>query len=105
MIRRPPISTRTDTRFPSTTLFRSARPRLRIQRAAQFDHVPGRVPDRFVAVDDAGAAQAHVATRDRKSTRLNSVTNAHLVCRLLLEKKKNKHATTAPIRRPTDDNK
>src|SRR3546814_7146949 len=26
--------------------------------------------------------------RDRKSPRLNSVTNAHLVCRLLLEKKK-----------------
>src|SRR3546814_5676495 len=26
---------------------------------------------------------------DRKSTRLNSVTNAHLVCRLLLEKKNN----------------
>src|SRR3546814_6661067 len=25
---------------------------------------------------------------DRKSTRLNSVTNAHIVCRLLLEKKK-----------------
>src|SRR3546814_10917461 len=30
---------------------------------------------------------------DRKSTRLNSITNAHLVCRLLLEKKK-KSATT-----------
>src|SRR3546814_2185224 len=27
---------------------------------------------------------------DRKSTRLNPVTNAHLVCRLLLEKKKRK---------------
>src|SRR3546814_10440885 len=27
-------------------------------------------------------------TADRKSTRLNSITNAHLVCRLLLEKKK-----------------
>src|SRR3546814_5217921 len=26
--------------------------------------------------------------QDRKSTRLNSSTNAHLVCRLLLEKKK-----------------
>src|SRR3546814_1907480 len=26
---------------------------------------------------------------DRKSTRLTPVTNAHLVCRLLLEKKKN----------------
>src|SRR3546814_3768695 len=30
----------------------------------------------------------HPPRRDRKSTRLNSVTNAHLVCRLLLEKKK-----------------
>src|SRR3546814_7122960 len=28
--------------------------------------------------------------RDRKSTRLNPVTNAHLVCRLLLENKKKK---------------
>src|SRR3546814_6372173 len=27
--------------------------------------------------------------QDRKSTRLNPVTNAHLVCRLLLEKQKN----------------
>src|SRR3546814_3025448 len=31
--------------------------------------------------------RAHLA-EDRKSTRLNSSTNAHLVCRLLLEKKK-----------------
>src|SRR3546814_5793010 len=30
---------------------------------------------------------------DRKSTRLNPVTNAHLVCRLLLEKKKNQYIT------------
>src|SRR3546814_8839039 len=30
---------------------------------------------------------------DRKSTRLNPVTNAHLVCRLLLENKKNTKAT------------
>src|SRR3546814_4384243 len=32
-------------------------------------------------------APRHDATLDRKSTRLNSVTNAHLVCRLLLEQK------------------
>src|SRR3546814_8107013 len=31
---------------------------------------------------------------DRKSTRLNSVTNAHLVCRLLLEKKKKNNKPT-----------
>src|SRR3546814_1622199 len=30
---------------------------------------------------------------DRKSTRLNPVTNAHLVCRLLLEKKKTRRNT------------
>src|SRR3546814_8565246 len=30
-------------------------------------------------------------TVDRKSTRLTPVTNAHLVCRLLLEKKNNNH--------------
>src|SRR3546814_7663783 len=29
-----------------------------------------------------------MAWGDRKSTRLNSVTNAHIVCRLLLDKKK-----------------
>src|SRR3546814_9568975 len=41
---------------------------------------------------------------DRKSTRLNSSTNAHLVCRLLLEKKKNTtnikptHSTTYEVK-------
>src|SRR3546814_4689454 len=34
--------------------------------------------------------QGRLWVQDRKSTRLNSVTNAHLVCRLLLEKKKTK---------------
>src|SRR3546814_2668295 len=44
--------------------------------------------------------QAPIHAKDRKSTRLNPVTNAHLVCRLLLEKqKKNIHTvrtTTEP---------
>src|SRR3546814_5746623 len=35
----------------------------------------------------------HIRAADRKSTRLNSVTNAHLVCRLLLDKKKRKPTT------------
>src|SRR3546814_7181435 len=37
--------------------------------------------------------QATDSTEDRKSTRLNSVTNAHLVCRILLETT-NTHTTT-----------
>src|SRR3546814_1869705 len=47
MIRRPPRSTRTDTLFPYTTLFRSLRPaRLRLQRTTH----PRQGPSRF-AVD------------------------------------------------------
>src|SRR3546814_5805143 len=40
-----------------------------------------------VSVDDRGAG-VPAGLEDRKSTRLNPVTNAQLVCRLLLEKKK-----------------
>src|SRR3546814_3740967 len=35
-----------------------------------------------------GVVEAFMTSGDRKSTRLNPVTNAHLVCRLLLEQKK-----------------
>src|SRR3546814_3657830 len=79
MIRLPPRSTRTDTLFPYTTLFRSD----------QCRRIVAIEPDRDRAGLDAGEqpAAARLA-RDRKSTRLTPVTNAHLVCRLLLEKKK-----------------
>src|SRR3546814_3935037 len=85
MIRRPPRSTRTGTLFPYTTLFRSDDEQIGREFArgicdgageiVRFDHL---VPQRIVPQ----------RRRDRKSTRLNPVTNAHLVCRLLLEKKK-----------------
>src|SRR3546814_11668024 len=95
MIRRPPRSTRTDTLFPYTTLFRSlaalwvleegaCAPRLRIERvvhhrlaAAKLEHG---VRDVFrpvsARVRRSGAAQVllqlGVERLDRKSTRLNS---------------------------------
>src|SRR2546422_8211481 len=88
MIRRPPRSTL----FPYTTLFRSGAAHGDPGRggaAAQprGDHVGGgarplpREPRRRRAA--AGAPRP-----DRKSTRLNSQSRLHLVCRLLLEKKK-----------------
>src|SRR3546814_12872415 len=66
MIRRPPRSTRTDTLFPYTTLFRSIlpstmndwRPKMGTKRT------PFSASHRRVGKDSA--------TRDRKSTRLNS---------------------------------
>src|SRR3546814_5077194 len=63
------------------------------QVARGLEHVAGEgVPqqvrmhalEQALALGELAQAQLH---GDRKSTRLNSVTNAHLVCRLLLEKK------------------
>src|SRR3546814_3581252 len=44
--------------------------------------------DRFLALLGAHARGVGATMVDRKSTRLTPVTNAHLVCRLLLEKNK-----------------
>src|SRR3546814_11315178 len=78
MIRRPPRSTRTDTLFPYTTLFRSWSitadgTDLKQHSDGSSDH---REP-RF-SPDGRKIGRAHVCT---------PVPNAHLVCRLLLEKK------------------
>src|SRR3546814_1068887 len=96
MIRRPPRSTRTDTLFPT----RRSSDLYYIDAVRQMQAVGNSLAqalDRALA--DAPAVVrsyiAPVARRlelgapvDRKSTRLTPVTNAHLVCRLLLEKKK-----------------
>src|SRR3546814_4402907 len=110
MLRRPPRSTRTDTPFPYTTLFRSAfaelAKRWRLVLDA-FDEAGVNVSYELHPGEDLhdgvtferflGAVGNHARANilydpshfllDRKSTRLNSSTNAHLVCRLLLEKK------------------
>src|SRR3546814_2345909 len=112
MIRRPPRSTRTDTLFPYTTLFRADLPRLAGQADQEVELEGGQV-DRLVGpehgvpgdvdgqVTDGEPFRAGslgptdpgpdpgdqlLGLEDRTSTRLNSVTNAHIVCRLLLAK-------------------
>src|SRR3546814_17731475 len=58
MIRRPPRSTRTDTLFPYTTLFRSGDPGL---AAARWPHVGEfRLPHRHLFDDGAGMLLVHV---------------------------------------------
>src|SRR3546814_5739253 len=100
MIRRPPRSTRTDTLFPYTTLFRSLA--LGVQEPLEDQPVPEgvQVGDTERVRDDGARRQigrAHVWT---------PVTNAHLVCRLLLEKKKcnkNKNKTKPKAQLMTND--
>src|SRR3546814_10576174 len=86
MIRRPQISTRTDTLFPDTTLFRS----ISLGDIEVMTDLKSLANPLFLREDELrqGIELLFYAYRDfdRKSTRLNSVTNAHLVCRLLLEK-------------------
>src|SRR3546814_7578645 len=86
MIRRPPRSTRTDTLFPYTTLFRSTVADMPSGRdgVSPSSDLFGRP-----SMNGAGAIGA---VRERgeigRAHVLTPVTNAHLVCRLLLEKKK-----------------
>src|SRR3546814_9679472 len=107
MIRRPPRSTRTDTLFPYTALFRSTEGQPREKQRRSKDPRQCEIPWKI------DTTRPHVAkplawpsielvhpltalplvsiakqenTEDRKRTRMTPVTNAHLVCRLLLEK-------------------
>src|SRR3546814_9118589 len=52
------------------------------------EHVLRRYPNGEERCIACKLCEAICPAQDRKSTRLNPVTNAHLVCRLLLEKKK-----------------
>src|SRR3546814_3366665 len=66
MIRRPPRSTRTDTLFPYTTLFRSRLQRLLgAGRDAQRHHRPG---PSGISVHPAGCADADAVVRSEEHT-------------------------------------
>src|SRR3546814_2939440 len=68
MLRRPPRSTRTDTLFPYTTLFRSHRTAGTFAHAAM--HTPVEVSDRAVAYADAIEADCLVAIGGGSTTGL-----------------------------------
>src|SRR3546814_4216702 len=121
MHRRPPRATRTDTLFPYTTRFRSAsfcclvtgraytKQGFRAQQSnscldrlnhgfccnAEFlEEFLGRGGGADAAHADEGAAGLDPAVPAEEIGRAhvgNPVTNAHLVCSLLLEKKKHTH--------------
>src|SRR3546814_2768213 len=119
MVRRPPRSTRTDTLSLNDALPIFARNLLNFltpmidkeSKTLKIDTEDETVSGTMVTRDGAivhaavkeavskavaGGAEASAsemagtAAGDRKSTRLTPDTNAHLVCRLLLEKKKQK---------------
>src|SRR3546814_2556012 len=91
MIRRPPRSTRTDTLFPYTTLFRSPRPGMAAQLCNGFEHT------------DHAAAGSGLAGRQLAATRINGRSEEHtselqslmrISYAVFCLKKKKKHHTT-----------
>src|SRR5690348_17706953 len=95
MIRRPPRSTL----FPYTTLFRSVYDlgegtSAVAERAASQEDVPFVLPESLV-----GAIRYRVARSEEHTSELQSPV--HLVCRLLLEKKKD-HINDALLARQVD---
>src|SRR2546422_7115352 len=86
MIRRPPRSTL----FPYTTLFRSALLELNQLRGAPWTNVLTVQPVKLV-FNDAPEADALLAAARSEEHTSELQSRLHLVCRLLLEKKKQTH--------------
>src|SRR3546814_4196028 len=86
MVRPPPRSSRTDTLFPYAALCRSSSTR---PDASVRGHCARRSRAATTSACSPGRACSGGSTRSEEHTS-DPVTNAHLVCRLLLEKKKNK---------------
>src|SRR5690625_5718901 len=86
MIRRPPRSTL----FPYTTLFRSVRPR-KLRRSHFLPLLSQPVVKRVKRVAEVRRSEEHTSELQSRG---------HLVCRLLLEKKK-KTKTHRPVKRET----
>src|SRR5687768_17809231 len=99
MIRRPPISTL----FPYTTLFRSLE---EDEHGGRLARVDGRAPlgDGGAGALRRGAAArrgAHAAAMKRSEEHTSELqSRLHLVCRLLLEKKKKQPRPLEPHSRP-----
>src|SRR3546814_2440351 len=101
MIRRPPRSTRTDTLFPYTTLFRSRKARARVEFVTAMDATPERLAKgdhsemvNPAEIDDTEQAIARVRLErsEEHTSELQSLMRISYAVFCL--KKKNKHTTT-----------
>src|SRR2546422_8391068 len=98
MIRRPPRSTL----FPYTTLFRSRRNAAPIPKGTFLPHLlPMQIPFPGPAAE-AGMARRRRSRSEEHTSELQS--RLHLVCRLLLEKKKKQIIQPAANRASIDRN-
>src|SRR3546814_6235593 len=92
MIRRPPRSTRTDTLFPYTTLFRSRDEALRVLAAYHREH-----PLRFAMPREELRSRLRLPRSEEHTSELQSLMRISYAVFCL--KKKNKNQTAEPVPR------
>src|SRR3546814_10637648 len=96
MIRRPPRSTRTDTLFPYTTLFRSSAACIE-QRADLFDHRVGRPDDEDMINEEFKIGLERIDARSEEHTsELQSLMRISYAVFCLKKKKQDKTYTDTP---------
>src|SRR2546422_2878496 len=97
MIRRPPRSTL----FPYTTLFRSdtADVNATVGQVAALARQGSEIVRITVDRDEAAGAVPHIKDKRSEEHTSELQSRLHLVCRLLLEKKKNAHTPFPTARR------
>src|SRR3546814_4140565 len=79
MIRRPPRSTRTDTLFPYTTLFRSPGRTGRGRCGDQRDGVGGAHPSAYLPLGAAGRYRGHGAMSERIGELVKELARIHSI--------------------------
>src|SRR3546814_6240711 len=111
MLRRPPRSTRTDTLFPYTTLFRAHQPDGRCPGAAGQSHfpvqygklarrackcrpMPGHAPGRAACAPCSTASGARQPRSEEHTSELQSLMRNSYAVFCLKQKKHNKHKVT-----------
>src|SRR3546814_8302081 len=101
MIRRPPISTRTDTRFPYTTLFRSGRRRRQAATGSRSAADPGRKSTaRLFHGDSTGHDYTDTEQRSEEHTsELQSLMRISYAVFCLKKKKKQTKSITIYIQK------
>src|SRR3546814_4076039 len=101
MIRRPPRSTRTDTLFPYTTLFRSPGGRICVRSCRKLSSNSGARANRLGLAAEQGQRQFRQPRSEEHTSELQSLMRISYAVFCLKKKKKTNHNTNTIYKKQT----